>query len=211
MNVRRRVPGRVLLPTAVLVVGLLTLLVWVRWSPLLRFDRRVVKTVQPWVADHASALELARWVTHVGDPWVVTAVTVTVALVLLARRRLTDALLVLVIRLLAVLLSGGMKLLVDRPRPADVPALTHVTTASFPSGHALGSAALWATVGWLLSTGRGARVGRVVALVVPLLVGASRVLLGVHFPSDVVAGLLLGWLVVGATTALVSRRRDAVP
>jgi membrane-associated phospholipid phosphatase len=208
VNLRRRVPGRVLLPTAVLVVALLTVLVSVHWSPLFRLDRRAVKAGQPWVADRESALEVTRWVTHIGDPWVVTVISVVVALVLVLRGRLTDALLVLFIRLVAVLVSGGVKVLVDRPRPSDVPALTHVTTASFPSGHALGSAALWATVAWLVSRGRGARVGRVLALVVPILVGASRVLLGVHFPSDVVAGLLLGWLVAGATATLAERRRD---
>jgi undecaprenyl-diphosphatase len=127
--------------------------------------------------------------------------------VLLVRRRVADAVVVVVIRIVAALLSTGMKALVDRPRPNDIPALTHVATASFPSGHALGSAALWATVAWLMSTGRGATAARAVALVVPLLVAASRVLLGVHFPSDVVAGLLLGWLVVGVVTGLAGRAR----
>jgi undecaprenyl-diphosphatase len=197
----------VLLPTGALLVGLLTLLVVIHWSPLLRLDRRTVKAVHPWAADHDVALSVTRGVSHVGDPIVVTVISVVIALALLLRRRFGDALLVLLIRLLASLLSTGMKALVDRPRPADIPALTHVTTASFPSGHALGSAALWATLAWLLSTGRGAPVARLLAFVIPVLVAASRVLLGVHFPSDVVAGLLFGWLLVGVVTALAGRAR----
>ena len=208
MSGRRRVPGRVLLPTAALLVVVLTVLVAVRWSPLFRFDRRAVKAVQPWVAEHESVQSAIRGVTQVGDPWVVTVLSVVVALVLLLRRRLTDAVLVLVIRLAAALLSSGMKALIDRPRPADVPALTHVMTASYPSGHALGSAALWATVAWLVSRTRATSAGRVVAFTVPLLVGASRVLLGVHFPSDVLAGLFLGWLVAAAVAWLADRARD---
>jgi undecaprenyl-diphosphatase len=196
----------VLLPTGLLIVGVLTLLVVIHWAPLLRLDRRTVKAVHPWVADHDFVRKVTHGVSHLGDPLVVTAISVAIAVVLLLRRRVTDAVLVLVIRLSAVLLSGGLKALVDRPRPADVPALTHVVTASFPSGHALGSAALWATVAWLLSTSRAAGVARVLALVVPTLVAASRVLLGVHFPSDVVAGLLLGWLVAAVVGGLAARR-----
>jgi membrane-associated phospholipid phosphatase len=203
---RRRLPGRVLLPTAAVIAAALTVLVWVHWSALYRLDRRVVKALSPWVADHDSVRTLARGVTHLGDPWVVTAATVVVALVLVLRRRLGDALLVLFIRLLAAVLSSGMKVLVDRPRPADVPALTHVSTASYPSGHALGSAALWATLVWLASTSRVAAAAWWIGLIVPLLVAASRVLLRVHFPSDVIGGLLLGWLAAGLVVKFGSRR-----
>jgi undecaprenyl-diphosphatase len=208
VTVRRRIPGGVLLPSAALVVVLLTILVAVDWSPLIRFDRRVVKAVHPWAADHDAVRSLAHGVTHLGDPAVVTAISLVLALVLLVLRRLTDAVSVLVVRLLASFASAGLKALIDRPRPSDVPALSHVTTASYPSGHALGTAALWATILWLVSSGLGRRAVRVLAIAVPLAVAASRVLLGVHYPSDVVAGLLLGWIVAGVVTGLVGRSRQ---
>jgi undecaprenyl-diphosphatase len=80
-------------------------------------------------------------------------------------------------------------------------------STSFPSGHALGAAAFWTAVAVLLLPRLG-RLVWVIAVAVPLLVGLSRVLLGVHYPSDVVAGLLVGWSWTAAVTAVFAVWRD---
>ena len=92
-------------------------------------------------------------------------------------------------------LSNGIKYLVERARP-DFNQLTGFAGSSFPSGHSTAAAATFAAIA-LLATRRGPSARRFWVRVSPQAVprwsGATRVLLGVHWFSDVVAGLLLGW------------------
>jgi undecaprenyl-diphosphatase len=102
--------------------------------------------------------------------------------------------------LLSSLLKGSFL----RARPDVVPHLVQVQTASFPSGHAMNSAVAYLTLGALLAGAEKSRGVRIylmsVAIVLTLLIGVSRVYLGVHWPSDVVAG----WCVGGAWAMLCS-------
>ncbi|WP_423066709.1 phosphatase PAP2 family protein [Devosia sp. CN2-171] len=91
--------------------------------------------------------------------------------------------------------STGLKMLFDRPRP-DVEAATRVFTASFPSGHATVSAVVFLTLGLLLAeamTDRRLKIYFIVlGVFVTLCVGISRIYIGVHYPTDVLAGWSLG-------------------
>ena len=95
----------------------------------------------------------------------------------------------------------GIKLLIDRARPAfDVhPVVTH--SASFPSGHAANSMAVFLTVALVAVPPRHRRLAATVAVVMSVLIGLSRCYLGVHWPSDVIAGWALG-----AAVALIAAR-----
>ena len=110
-------------------------------------------------------------------------------------------------------LQNLIKQLVDRARPTWPDAAFHLTTPSFPSGHAMSGIDMWAVLGViLLCAPVGGRLPRVVgALVVAVgvLLGPSRLVLGVHWPSDVLAGWLLGAAVACAAAAgvLVNSRR----
>ncbi|MCO6419479.1 phosphatase PAP2 family protein [Siccirubricoccus sp. KC 17139] len=127
--------------------------------------------------------------------------------------------------LLLLALPGGMLLNTllkqgfDRPRPDLVARLAEVQTASFPSGHAMLSAIGYLTLGALLAGAarrrrdRGYILGA--AVLVTLLVGGSRVFLGVHWPSDVLAGWCLGaawamgcWLLLRGGPGYHPRRED---
>ncbi|OYW86971.1 MAG: hypothetical protein B7Z22_05535 [Hyphomonas sp. 32-62-5] len=103
-------------------------------------------------------------------------------------------------------LVSALKAGFDRPRPDLVEHLTHATSPSFPSGHAAGSALAYLTIGLLLADAQDNRRAKLFiissALFLAVLIGCSRVYLGVHWPSDVIAGwgfgaawAILCWLV----------------
>lgn len=132
----------------------------------------------------------------------VLAMVAVVAAVL--RRRLRPALFLLLTVELSGLLTAVAKASVDRPRP--VTALATASSSSFPSGHALGvtvavGALLVLTLPVLRGSARVAAVGGG-ALVVAA-VGIARVALGVHHPSDVLAGWALGWVYLTAWVLLL--------
>jgi undecaprenyl-diphosphatase len=175
------------------VLGVLALLVRAN-SGLLHVDR----SVEPWGEAHmtASAQWLVDRVTSLGSTRVLVAVTLVVFVVEVVRRPSRW----LPVFLLAVTvgqaaMSTLVKDLVDRVRPTVNP-IAHTLGPSFPSGHTTGAAACFAGFALVLGRGRSRNAQAMLAglaVFVAVAVAASRVLLGVHWLSDVIAGLALGW------------------
>lgn len=140
--------------------------------------------------------EAVRDVTALGGFTVVTMATVVGVLTFLFHGRTRHALVLLGTVLLALVSSEGMKAIYGRPRPDLVPHGSFVYSASFPSGHSTLSAATFLTLAVLVSSlearWRTKALFYGLAFAILATVGLSRVYLGVHWPSDVLAGWCLG-------------------
>jgi undecaprenyl-diphosphatase len=167
-------------------------------EPLVRWDERVAH----WVATELpSALEwLARPFTWLGGSVGLAVVLGPVCVGLVRRARVGDAALVALGVVGIEVLVAVLKTVFDRPRPDIDPVVRLPASASFPSGHAASAVVAAGVVVALLGAAGGARSRRHRALAAATLtvfaIGLSRVALGVHYVSDVVAGWCLGgaWL-----------------
>jgi undecaprenyl-diphosphatase len=135
--------------------------------------------------------------TAIGGPTVLGLVVVSVAGFLVLQTRYHTAFWVLATAASGELVNFAMKNVFQRPRPTVVPHLRDVMSTSFPSGHAMESAIIYLTLGAMLMRLAERRVTKVycmgMAIFVTLLVGISRVYLGVHYPTDVLAGWMFGF------------------
>lgn len=156
--------------------------------------------------------------TNLGSGSVLTVIVILAAGLLIVRGGARDA-----ATLMVAAASGGavVDLLKERfahARPTLVEHFVAVQSASFPSAHAANSAIIFLTLGTLLSRNRANRAERYFTLgaaaLLTILIGVSRVYLGVHWPSDVAGGWMLGsaWALLWCIAAtLLGRERDAPP
>lgn len=158
-----------------------------------QFFREPGNPADPWGPQWLE--EAIRDLTSLGSFSVLGLIVLASVLYLLLARRFRTALFVAIAVCSGTALSNGLKALFNRPRP-DVEASAHVFTASFPSGHATLSAVVYLTLGALLAqTSRSRAMGGYMlglAVFITLLVGLTRIYLGMHFPTDVLAGWSLG-------------------
>ncbi|WP_051329524.1 phosphatase PAP2 family protein [Geminicoccus roseus] len=152
-------------------------------------------------------------ITALGGVPVLTLTCAVVVGFLLILRRRAMALLVLVSAGGGTLLSFTLKMFFERARPDLVPHGVEVFTSSFPSSHAMMSAMIYLTLGALLTRVlpelRVRAYVMIVSLLLTMLIGISRVYLGVHWPTDVLAGWIVGsaWAMFCATVAWWMQRR----
>jgi undecaprenyl-diphosphatase len=201
----RRAKTRLLMPAVVIAALLLTfgfIAGGVMEGATLKFDRYVIFAFRsssdnfaapvgpPWVQ------EMARDVTALGSFSVLGLLLVAAAGYLLLVRKRQQALLVLVAVLGGVVINSLLKLAFGRPRQDSFAAAARVFTASFPSDHAALSSIAYMILAALLARTIASRAVRVylmaVATTIVVLIGVSRVYLGVHYPTDILAGWCIG-------------------
>lgn len=153
-----------------------------------------------------------RDITALGGYTILFLVTAATVIYLFLVGRPRTAVFILVAVLGATLLTVLLKLGFARPRPDLVPHAMRTASASFPSGHSSGAAAVYLTLGAILASFQDRRRVKLfimgLAVVVTMLVGISRLYLGVHWPSDIIAGWALGagWAVLCWVVAAYLRR-----
>ena len=219
-NVERRVLATIVVVAAlVLAFGLLA-------SEVLEgethaFDERILLALRS-ATDRSDPLgpgwleELMRDVTGLGSTGVLTFITLAAAGFLALQRKTHAALFVVAAVGGGMLLSTLLKMGFDRPRPDLVPHGALVYTASFPSGHATLSAVVYLTLGALLARVQPRFLLKLyllgLAILLTVTVGVSRVYLGVHWPTDVLAGWALGaaWALFCWAAALWLQRQGQV-
>jgi undecaprenyl-diphosphatase len=174
------------------------------------FDRAVMLAMQrgpSWLGD------VARDITSLGGATVLVLLSVGAIGYLLMNRRGRAALFVTVSVAGGSLISAALKEIFDRPRPDLLPHAVEVTSASFPSGHAMLAMTTYLTLGAVLAEVEERRRFKVYVLLwaalLALLVGLSRIYLGVHWPTDVLAGWCVGsaWALLCGSIALWLQRR----
>ena len=154
--------------------------------------------VMRWMAAHRiewierSLLEI----TSLGTGLVVMVIVAISALFLVATQHRFSAFLLLVASGGGIVLNAILKSSFDRQRPRLFEWLTEPSSSSFPSGHAMSSAIVYFTVAYLIARLERRRWMRAltitIALLLVLLISVSRLYLGVHYPSDVIAGVIIG-------------------
>ncbi|MFC0598547.1 phosphatase PAP2 family protein [Streptomyces palmae] len=189
----------------VLFLLLLTLIA-VDWHPLLSFDRGVDDTLHRWAVAHHGWTKANRVLTDwIWDPFTMRALLLAAVAWLLWRREWPLALWVALATALALVLQQGVKAAVGRQRPVWPHPVDSANNAAFPSGHVMTATVACGLLLWLAAR-HGVRgpVWRLLvglAVVSVLGVGFTRVYLGVHWPSDVLGGWLLGGALVAAAIA----------
>jgi undecaprenyl-diphosphatase len=187
--------------------GCILLLVFLKLSSAvmegetLAFDRRIVQAFRkadnpalpigpPWIS--SVLLDL----TALGGPTVIFLIVTAIVGFLALQGRYRTSLFILLTAFSGELLNFAMKGLFFRPRPSIVPHLREAFSSSFPSGHAMQSAIIYLTLGAMLMRLAERRLTKIycctVAMGLTFLVGLSRVYLGVHYPTDVLAGWIVG-------------------
>jgi undecaprenyl-diphosphatase len=204
--------GMVVTPVAAVAFMLLLLLVRAGWPPLRNLDAGAAEALNRIGTDHPELVKSAEVVSDVFDPNVFRVALTVIALVYLIRGERHHATWLVVTVFGGAALGFVLKEIVGRTRPELPDPVSTAPGMSFPSGHALG-----ASIGCCLLLlialrflPRGGRVAAVIAAgLIVAAVGLARVVLGVHFVSDVLAGTTLGvgWVAV-TTWAYVAWRRE---
>jgi len=209
-STRRSLVPLALVTAAALLFALLLLLVRLRWAPLESADHGAATRLNSLVAGHSVAVSIVKAVTWLGSGGVLWTLIGAAAVVLAFRRRWRLTAYLLVTGAGALVLDPVLKALVGRLRPVVAHPIAYGNGNSFPSGHALGSIVCYGALFLVfLPAARGTWRRVLTAVIVTLIaaIGISRLLLGVHYVSDVLGAWALGvtWLGITAFAFELSR------
>ncbi len=176
------------------IVAWLCTEVWEREA--FSFDRSSLLWIHQFANPELDRVML--FITSLGDPAMVVTIFISTIVWLGMKRRYTDGIRFIIACAGGVILNQVMKLFFAKPRPELWTRLISETSFSFPSGHAVGSMVVYGFIAYILA--REFPIYRryiyVVASILIIVIGFSRLYLGVHYPTDIIAGYGVGilWL-----------------
>ncbi|WP_309806496.1 phosphatase PAP2 family protein [Novosphingobium capsulatum] len=192
--------ARYLVAAALLSLGVgvaLVIVAFLATGHVTGLDPIILLAVRARIGDSGPLIASARGVTLMGNNstlWVVAAIGIGFFAI---RQRWRPCTYFAVTTAGGAVLISVIKSVIDRPRPHVVAHLVQVHSASFPSGHAMDSAFAYGSLAFAVAadagTNRHAKLIMIAAILLVLAIGVSRILLGVHWPTDVAAGWATGW------------------
>lgn len=179
-------------------------------------DLALAVPVHEWAGGTLAAVPVAEVLRWTGSPVVLAPLSIALVILLAVRGHRGYAVYLAACALGGAVISEVMKEIVARPRPVWTDPLSTAADWSFPSGHALGGVTNWVVYGVIalcLIAGRRGRVVAVGCVVWGVLMAPSRIVLGVHWPTDVLGGWLFGgaWVLAVSAVALTMAHRAARP
>jgi undecaprenyl-diphosphatase len=213
---RRSLSPLAAVTAAALVFAVLLVLVRLQWPPLESADHGAAVGINGLIAGDAPLVTAVKAVTWLGSSGVLWTVILAAAIALAIRRQWRLAAYLLLAGAGALVLDPVLKSLVGRLRPVVAHPIAHGAGNSFPSGHSLGSIVCYGAILLVflpLARGRWRVTFITVIVTLVALIGISRVLLGVHYVSDVLGGWAIGiaWLGVTAFAFELSRHAAGLP
>jgi undecaprenyl-diphosphatase len=213
---RRSLAPLIAVTAAAFVFAVLLVLVRLRWPPLESADHGAAAGINGLIAGNATLVAVVKAVTWLGSDGVLWVVIGAAAAVLAIRRQWRLAIYLLVTGAGALILDPVLKSLVGRLRPVVAHPIAHGIGNSFPSGHALGSIVCYGAVLLVflpVTRGRWRTAFITATVVLVVLIGISRILLGVHYLSDVVGAWAVGiaWLGLTAFAFELTRQAAGLP
>ncbi|WP_078462370.1 phosphatase PAP2 family protein [Sphingomonas sp. NIC1] len=209
---RTAMPAQILAKAALLALGgglLLVVASLFATGRVTGLDPAILLWMRRHTGDHGWLIAFSRVVTVMGNNatlWIATAVAIAVCAI---RRRWQWCTYLTGTTAGGAVIISAIKTAVGRPRPTVVSHLVDVQTASFPSGHAMDSAFVYGSIAIAIVAGAdGGRRWNLVVVAAMLLVfaiGASRIVLGVHWPTDVAAGWAIGLCWTATVTRVFAR------
>jgi undecaprenyl-diphosphatase len=179
-------------------------------GPTNNIDTMVIQETAQWRSQAPAFTQFVRSFTDLGGAPVTLGMAAIACLSLLIRRLPAAALLLAITVAGERLLVDQLKDWIGRPRPSVEPLWLMPQSLAFPSGHSANSMTAFVVVAMIATTARWRWAAGFAALVLAVLVGLSRVYLGVHWPSDVIGGWALGLFAVGCALD-IGRRSGALP
>ncbi|MGN6679626.1 MAG: phosphatase PAP2 family protein, partial [Streptosporangiaceae bacterium] len=197
---------------AAIIFTVLLVLVRLRWQPLEAVDHGAADRINNLIAGQPTLLTAIRDFTLLGSTLVLSVVIAAASLLVALRRRWRLAGYLVVTGAGALVLDPVLKILVGRLRPVVAHPVAHAPGNSFPSGHSLGSTVCYGALFLVFLPavrGRWRTWLAIATAALVLMIGISRILLGVHFVSDVIGGWAIGIAWLGLTTFAFELTRRA--
>ena len=209
---RRSLAPLIAVTVTATIFTILLILVRLQWPPLESVDHGGAARINSLIAGHATLVTVVKAVTWLGSDGVLWTVVGAGAIILALRKRWRLAIYLLITGAGALVLDPTLKSLVGRLRPVVAHSIAHGTGDSFPSGHSLGSIVCYGAILLVFlpaARGRWRTAFITVIVVLVALIGISRILLGVHYLSDVIGAWALGITWLGVTTFAFEVTRQA--